>query len=81
MYQLTGALNAVDTTTDTQHARVKRPAHYACTASRSEYKFINCMKYNLHNKDRKAQENKTSLDRSCPTLQAMIDKYRQNTNY
>lgn len=35
------------------------------------------MKFNLHNKDRKTQENHTSLDRSCPSLQAMIDKYRQ----
>jgi len=48
-----------------------------CTAPRSEYKCMNCVKYNLHNKDRKAQENHISLDRSCPSLQAMIEKYRQ----
>jgi len=29
MYLLTGVSNAVDTTTDTQNARAKRPAHYA----------------------------------------------------
>jgi len=39
------------------------------------------VKYNLYNKDWKAEENHTSLDWSCPSLQATIDKYRQNTNY
>ena len=52
-----------------------------CTASRSDYKCINCMKFKEHSKDRKFQENNTTLDRNCPSLQAMIEKYRQNTNY
>jgi len=52
-----------------------------CTASRPEYKCINCATYNTYNKDRKTNENHSSLDRNCPSLQAMIVKYRQNTNY
>jgi len=52
-----------------------------CTASKPDYKCINCVKYNTYNKDRKTHENHSSLDWSCPSLQAMIDKYRQNTNY
>ena len=51
------------------------------TASMSQYKRTNCLKYILYDKDREAQENHSSLDRSCPRLQAMTDKYRQNTNY
>jgi hypothetical protein len=37
--------------------------------------------YNTYNKDRKTNENHSSLDRNCPSLQAMIVKYKQNTNY
>jgi hypothetical protein len=52
-----------------------------CTVSSSDYKCINCAKSNEHNKDRKTNENNSSLDRNCPSLQEMIVKYRQNTNY
>jgi hypothetical protein len=52
-----------------------------CAATRTEYKCINCERFNAHNKDRKPQVNHSSLDRSCPSLQAMIAKYRQNANY
>lgn len=52
-----------------------------CAASRPKYKCINCEKFNAHNKDRKTQVNHSSLDRNCPSLQPMIAKYRQNTNY
>ena len=41
----------------------------------------NCATYNTYNKDKKTNENHSSLDRNCPNLQAMIVKYRQNTNY
>jgi hypothetical protein len=51
-----------------------------CTASRPEYKCINCMTYNTYNQNKKTNENHSSLDRNCPSLQAMIVKYRQNTN-
>ena len=52
-----------------------------CTASRSDYKCINCVKFNAHNKDRETNENYSSLHRNCPSLQATIVKHRQNTNY
>jgi hypothetical protein len=52
-----------------------------CTTPRSHYRCANCMKFNSRNKDRKAQENHSALDRNCPSLQAMIQKHRQNTNY
>jgi hypothetical protein len=45
-----------------------------CTASRTDYKCINCVTYNAHNKDRKTHENHSSLDWNCPCLQAMITK-------
>jgi len=52
-----------------------------CAAPRTEYNYINCERLNAHNQDRKTQTNQSSLDRNCPSLQAMIAKYRQNTNY
>ena len=52
-----------------------------CTTPSTDYKCVNCMKFNSRNKDRRAQENHTALDRNCPSLQAMIEKHRQNTNY
>jgi hypothetical protein len=44
-------------------------------------KCINCATFNIHNKDRITNENHSSLDWNCASLQAMIVKYRQNTNY
>jgi len=52
-----------------------------CTASRTEYKCINCMMYNKHNQNKTINENHSSLDRKCPSMQAMITKYKQNTDY
>jgi hypothetical protein len=52
-----------------------------CAASRTEYKCITCERFNAHNKERKAQVNHSSLDRICLSLQAMIAKYKPNTNY
>jgi len=48
---------------------------------RSDYKCINCVTFNARNKDRETNENHSSLDRNCPSLQAMIVKHRQNTIY
>jgi len=52
-----------------------------CAAQRSEYKCISCERFNAYNQERKTQTNHSSLDWNCPSLQAMIAKYRQNTNY
>ena len=88
MYRSVDVSNAVGTTTDIQNAGAKRSAYFVlenklkeCTASRSDYKCINCVTFNAHNKDRKINENHSSLDQNCPSLQVMIVKYRQNTNY
>jgi hypothetical protein len=52
-----------------------------CTAARFDYNCIKCATFNGHNEDRITNENHSSLDWNCPSLQAMIVKYRQNTNY
>jgi len=43
-------------------------------ASMSDCKCINVVPFNAHNKDRKINENHSSLGRNCPSLQAMIVK-------
>jgi len=52
-----------------------------CAATWTDYKCINWEIFNVHNQDRKIQTQESSLDRNCPSLQAMIAKYRQNNNY
>jgi len=41
----------------------------------------NCQTFNTYNKNAKISENHSSLDRNCPSLQATLEKYRQNTDY
>ena len=48
-----------------------------CTAESYEYKCINCATYNLHNKNARICENHSTLDRNCPSLQALLERYRQ----
>jgi len=52
-----------------------------CTTPRTHHRCANCMKFNSRNKDKKNPENHSALDQSCPSLQAMVEKHRQNTNY
>jgi hypothetical protein len=52
-----------------------------CKANRSVYRYINCATYNTFNQNKKVKEDHSSLDRTCPSMQAMIEKYRQNTAY
>jgi hypothetical protein len=52
-----------------------------CKATRTEYRCINCTTYNKYNQDKTVKVNHSSLDRTCPSMQAMIEKYRQNTAY
>jgi hypothetical protein len=49
-----------------------------CTATPSEYKCINCLMLNKHNQNKKKSTITTS---HCPRLQAILEKYRQNTDY
>jgi hypothetical protein len=52
-----------------------------CSALPEDYICINCHTYNTHHKDAKVSYNHSSLDRKCPSLKAVLDKYRQNTDY
>jgi len=52
-----------------------------CTASRAEYKCTNCMTYDKYNQNRSINVDHSSLNRKCPSMQAMIAKYKQNTDY
>lgn len=51
-----------------------------CTAQLPDYKCTNCQTFNTYNKNTKIRENHSSLDRNCPSLQAVLEKYRQNTD-
>jgi hypothetical protein len=52
-----------------------------CTATSAQYKCTNCMLYNRYTKGEKISECHSSLDKNCPSLQAVLAKYRLNTNY
>jgi peptide subunit release factor 1 (eRF1) len=52
-----------------------------CKAQPADYKCINCGTYNYHNKKTKTNENHSSLDRKCPSVMAIIEKYKRNTEY
>jgi hypothetical protein len=52
-----------------------------CKAQPTEVKCINCHTYNLHNKNANINTNHTTLDRKCPSILAVLEKYRQNTDY
>jgi len=52
-----------------------------CSASPEDYKCINCHTFNTHHKDAKVCDNHSALDRNCHSLQAVLGKYRQNTDY
>ena len=52
-----------------------------CTSSPNDYKCINCITYNKYNHSKTICTNHSSLDKNCPSLQALLMKYRQNTDY
>ena len=52
-----------------------------CSASSEDYKCINCHTFNTHNKGPKISDKHSALDRNCPSLQAVLVKYRQNIDY
>ena len=49
-----------------------------CKATRDEHRCINCTIYNKFNQNKKVHEAHTTLDRMCPSMQAMLEKYGQN---
>ena len=52
-----------------------------CTAPAAHYKCINCVTFNRYTKGEKISECHSSLDKICPSLQAVLAKYRLNTDY
>jgi hypothetical protein len=52
-----------------------------CTASPSDFKCVNCVNFSKYNSNAKVSENRYSLDKTCPSLQAVIQKYKLNTEY
>jgi hypothetical protein len=52
-----------------------------CTATKSEHKCINCLIYNKHHQTNQIDTAHSSLDKSCPSLLAVLEKYKQNTDY
>lgn len=45
------------------------------------YKCINCIIYNMYNLNENNCTNHSSLDKKCLSLLAILEKYRQNTDY
>jgi hypothetical protein len=52
-----------------------------CTATKTEYKCVNCTIYNKHNHTTQNDTAHSSLDRNCPSLRAVLEKYKRNTAY
>jgi hypothetical protein len=52
-----------------------------CSSSQNDYKCINCVTFNKYNHSKPICTNHTSLDKNCPSLQALITKFKQNTDY
>jgi hypothetical protein len=52
-----------------------------CTATASEHKCINRITYNKYsyNKKEKINENQTALNKDCPSLKAVLTKFKDNT--
>jgi hypothetical protein len=44
-----------------------------CTATPMEYKCVNCLTYNKHNQNKRICANLSSLDKECPSLQAILE--------
>ncbi|PSN31586.1 hypothetical protein C0J52_27850, partial [Blattella germanica] len=52
-----------------------------CTTPQDGHKCINCITYNKYTKTEKVCVNHSSLNKNCSSLQAVLNKYRQNTDY
>jgi len=62
------------------HCAGKHKLKY-CTTAAGEQKCINCITYNRYNKDRKVRENYSALSKDCPSLIAVLSRYRNNIEY
>jgi hypothetical protein len=52
-----------------------------CKSDLTSYKCANCETYNKHNPDKKVSTNHSALDKGCPSLQAILERNRLNTEY
>jgi hypothetical protein len=52
-----------------------------CSAAPSEHKCINCIMYSKYNQNKHIRNSHSSLDKKCSSLQALLEKYRRNTDY
>ena len=52
-----------------------------CKAAISEHKCINCITYNKHHPHTQIETAHSSLDKRCPSLIAVLDKYKKNIDY
>ena len=51
-----------------------------CTEDPRSYKCVNCISYSIYHPNKNCT-NHSSLDKKCPSLLAILEKYRQNTDY
>ena len=52
-----------------------------CSATKSEYKCTNCQVYNKHHPETQIDTTHSSLDKRCPSLLAVLEKNKRNTDY
>jgi hypothetical protein len=52
-----------------------------CTAPPKEHRCINCITYNRYNKKEEISVSHSVLSKDCPSLQAVLNKYRNNIEY
>jgi len=51
-----------------------------CKGDSMVYKCFNCVIYNKHNPSTNISVDHSSVDKKCPSMQAIIEKYRLNTD-
>jgi hypothetical protein len=51
-----------------------------CKATTNLHKCINCVTYNRYSKKERINGNHSSLSKDCPSLQAVLTKYRLDTD-
>lgn len=52
-----------------------------CVADSNSFKCVNCTSYNKYNPSKSICTNHSSLDKECPSMLAILERYRKNTEY
>jgi len=52
-----------------------------CTAEANKQKCINCITYNKYHQKEWINESHSALSKNCPSLQAVLARYRKNIEY